>query len=132
MSLLFHLGWWLLALSLSLNIPVSASDQPEPSVSTTQNSSDETALRTLTEAYYKTWAAKELDGFLNLWSAKSPEIEARRKSTQDFFANSERIEVRGLLFRRFVVDGEKANLRVEVNVTVIDAKSKKEREGYGK
>src|SRR5262245_40456391 len=132
MSIVQHYGRWLLVLSLSFNVSATAPFQSSSHASATQNSTEEPALRALAESFYNTWAAKDLDGFLRLWSAKSPELEARQKSSADLFANSARIEVSGLLFRQFRIDAEKANLRVEVNVAVIDAQLNKEKEGYGK
>src|SRR5262245_4114316 len=93
----------LAVLSLSLICTASAQSQSSSSVpnspptSAGQNSTDEAALRALVEAFFNTWAAKDLDGFLHLWSAKSPELEARKQSTSALFGSSEKIEVRDLV-----------------------------------
>ncbi|MGH9843752.1 MAG: tetratricopeptide repeat protein [Blastocatellia bacterium] len=127
-----HLGLWLLALSLSFNGPVLALPKSVSSAPTVQNSADETALRALAEAFFKTWAAKDLDGFLRLWSARSPELEARRKADREFFANSDQVELRGLTIRAVKLDGDKARVRVEADAQVIEAQTGKEKAGYGK
>jgi CHAT domain-containing protein/Tfp pilus assembly protein PilF len=97
-----------------------------------QHSTDEAALRALGEAFFHALSAKNLDEFMRLWSANSPELEARRKRAQELFANSAGIEVTDLLFRQFKVDGEKAFVRIELKMTVIDAKTNRERGGFGK
>jgi len=132
MSYAPHLVGWLLALSPSFNGPPLALRQSAFSTSAVQNSADETALRTLAEGFSKTWAAKDLDGFLRLWSATSPELEARRKATQELFAGSERIELRGQTIRAVKMMGDKARVRVEADAQVIETKTGKPRSGYGK
>jgi len=132
MSSAFRISLCLLALSLNPICPALAEFQPASSVPAAQHSTDEAALRALTEAFFRAWAAKDLEGFLRFWNVKSPEFEARRKRTQELFADSARIEVSDLSFRQFKMDVEKASVRVEVNVTVIDIKTNKEKDGYGK
>ncbi|HKQ79399.1 MAG TPA: CHAT domain-containing protein [Blastocatellia bacterium] len=127
MSMVTCLGGWLLTLSLSLNNPVLTISN-----SATQNSSDEAALRTLAEGFFKTWASKDLDGWLRLWSAQAPELEARKKVTTELFANSARILLTSLTVRRIGLVGEKAWVRVELDAQVIDAQTGKEKTGYGK
>ena len=124
-------GLCLLALSLNFSDAFSALNQPAPFASTMQNSTDGAAIRTLAEAFYKTWAAKDLDGFLSLWSAKAPELEARKKATGALYAGSERIELSDLRTRKVAMAGDCAVARVAVEVKVIDAKTGLAREGYG-
>ncbi|HMB29016.1 MAG TPA: hypothetical protein VKS99_12980, partial [Blastocatellia bacterium] len=125
------LGWWLLTLSLGFNSFASTPSQPS-SATPAQNSADELAARALTEAFFKTWAAKDLDGFLRLWSAKSPELEPRRKSMQELFNSSEKIELRGLTIQAVKIEGDKARVLVEAEAHVIEAKTGKEKAGFGK
>src|SRR5215468_2432809 len=99
-------GLCLLALSLNFSDAFSALNQPAPFASTMQNSTDGAAIRTLAEAFYKTWAAKDLDGFLSLWSAKAPELEARKKATGALYAGSERIELSDLRTRKVAMAGD--------------------------
>src|SRR5262249_38655820 len=55
---------------------------------------DEGALRALAQEFYAAYAKKDLDGFLRLWSAKSPELASRRTAMQKLFANHEKIELK--------------------------------------
>jgi len=98
----------------------------------TQHSADETALCALAEAFFHAWAAKDLDGFLRLWSEKSTELEARRKSAEELFAGSEKIELRNLTIRAVKVAGDNARVRVETDARVTEAGTGKEKAGYGK
>jgi CHAT domain-containing protein len=131
MSMGTRLSWWLLALSLSFNNLIPAPDQPAPSASANQKSSDETALLTLAEAFFGAWAAKDLDGFLRLWSKRAPDLEAQKKSASELFANCEKIVLRSLALRRVRVEGDRACVRVAADARVIEAKTGGERAGYG-
>src|SRR5499427_796482 len=122
----------LLALSPNFINPALAQSQPASSVLVTQHSADETALRALAEAYFHAWAAKDLDGFLRLWSEKSAELEARRKGAQELFAGAEKIELRNLTIRAVKVEGANARVRVETDARVTEATTGKEKAGYGK
>src|SRR5262249_47163257 len=130
----FTLGVSLCLLTLSLNFinPALAQPQSAPSALVTRDSADETALRALAEAYFHAWAAKDLDGFLSLWSDKSTELEARRKGAQELFAGSEKIELRNLTIRAVKVEGDNARVRVETDTRVTEAGTGKEKAGYGK
>src|SRR5262245_53432957 len=132
MSFTLRMSLCLLASSLSLISPILAQTQPASSTPAAQHSSDDAALRALAESFYGAWATKDLDSFLRLWSAQSPDLEARRKETQELFARSERIELRGLTIRAVKVEGGQARVRVEVGALVIEAGTGKEKAGYAK
>jgi CHAT domain-containing protein/tetratricopeptide (TPR) repeat protein len=132
MSFALRVSLCLLALSLNFINPALAQSQSASSTLETRHSADETALRALAEAFFHAWAAKELDGFLRLWSDKSAELEARRKSAQELFAGSEKIELRNLTIRAVKVEGANARVRVETDARVTEAGTGKEKAGYGK
>ncbi|MBO0862963.1 MAG: CHAT domain-containing protein, partial [Chloracidobacterium sp.] len=126
-----------LSLTLSLSLICSAYSQSQspssrPGVAL---GSDESDLRALTEAFYQTWAAKDLNGWLRLWSSQAPEPEARQKVTAELYANTAMITLKSLAVRRVVVIGQKAPkawLSVEIDMQVVDAQTGKEKAGYGK
>ncbi|HEV2669074.1 MAG TPA: tetratricopeptide repeat protein, partial [Blastocatellia bacterium] len=132
MSFTLRVSFCLLALSLNYISPALVQSQPAPLAPAAQHSSDEDALRALAEAVYGAWAAKDLDAFMRLWSAESSELEARRKQTQRFFADSERIEIRSLTIRAVKLDGSQARVRSEADVRVIEGGTGKEKAGDGK
>ena len=99
---------------------------------TPPSAADNTALRALVEEFYGSYAKKDLDGFLRLWSARSPELAARRETMQKLFVDNEKIEVKGLVIRKMAVDGERAKLRLEVEMGAIAVKTGKPADGLGK
>src|ERR1044072_5626526 len=108
---------------------VSAQDESRTQPTAT---SDGAALRALVEEFFGSYAQKDLDGFLRLWSAKSPELATRREAMQNFFVDHEKIEVKGLVIRKMAVEGEKAKLRVELEMSAIEVKTSKPAAGLGK
>src|SRR5262249_17452935 len=65
-------------------------------------------------------------------SVKSPELEARRKETEELFGYREEIELQSQTIRAVKMTGDQARVRVEVDVRVIEAQTGKEKAGYGK
>ncbi|HEY6806757.1 MAG TPA: tetratricopeptide repeat protein [Pyrinomonadaceae bacterium] len=96
------------------------------------SASDNTALHALVEEFYGSYARKDLAGFVRLWSSKSPELAARRETMQKLFVDNEKIEVKDLVIRKIAVDGEKAKLRIELEVDAIEVKTSKPAAGLGK
>ncbi len=121
-----------LTFGLSFNGPVLKYSQPASTVQKIQNSTDESEIRALTDAFYRSWAAKDLDGFSHLWSASSSEAESRKKSAQELFGVAEKIELRSLTIRAVKLEGGKARVRVETDARVIEAGTGNERKGFGK
>jgi CHAT domain-containing protein/Tfp pilus assembly protein PilF len=107
---------------------VSAQDESR----TRPSAADDAALRALVEEFYGSYAKKDLDSFLQLWSAKAPELAARRETMQKLFADNEKIEVKDLVIRQMAVEGEKAKLRVELEISAIEVKTSKPAAGLGK
>jgi CHAT domain-containing protein len=107
MPIVTNLGWWLVALSLSFNVAVPALSQPASSAPAIQNSSDQEALRALTEKYGATIAASDLEGMRQLWDPQSPNLDARLKFYQGVFTNI-RVEFVSLNVTRLEVTGDKA------------------------
>jgi CHAT domain-containing protein len=97
----------LLALSLSFNVAFLALSQPASSAPAIQNSSDQEALRALTEKYGATIAASDLEGMRRLWDPQSPNLDARLKFYQGVFTNI-RVEFASLNVTRLEVTGDKA------------------------
>jgi hypothetical protein len=94
--------------------------------------SDDAALSTLVQEFYGSYAKKDLDGFVRLWSAKSPDLAAHRKAMQKLFVDNEKIEVKGLVIRKMAVEGEKAKLRVAVEIGATEVKTGKSAYNLGK
>ncbi len=123
---------WSGILACLLFSSVLAQDESRKARPGSASAADEAALRALAQEFYAAYAKKDLDGFLQLWSAKSPELAARRQAMQKLFADHEKIEVKDLVIRKMAVEGEKAKLRVEVEINAIETKTGKPAPGLGK
>jgi CHAT domain-containing protein/tetratricopeptide (TPR) repeat protein len=96
------------------------------------SSADEASLRSLIQRYFVIYEKRDLNELLKLWSEKSPDLASNRKSLEDTFAKSSRIELKGLSLGKMTIHTDKAQMRLGVEITAIDAKSEKPMEGFGK
>jgi CHAT domain-containing protein/tetratricopeptide (TPR) repeat protein len=92
----------------------------------------ETALCSVVAELFAAYAREDLDGYMKLWSAKSPDLAARQKTLQELFTANDKIEVKTLNFRKVNLEGEKASVRVTVDLSALDAKTGKPAQGFGK
>ena len=119
------------AFQLSLILFVALGFQPSNHAQ--KNSPDtETAFSPVVDELFVAYAREDLEGYLKLWSAKSPDRDARRKALQDLFAANEKIEVKSVAIRNLKEESEKASLRVSVEITAFDVKTGKPAQGFGK
>src|SRR5262249_2280906 len=116
---------WSVILTCLLFSSMPAQDESRKERPASAAAADELALRALAEEFYASYAKKDLDGFLRLWSARAPELAARRQTMQKLFADHEKIEVKGLVIRKMAVEAEKAKLRVELEMSAIEVKTGK-------
>jgi CHAT domain-containing protein/tetratricopeptide (TPR) repeat protein len=122
----------LCSLALSLILVSIATPQSQPSsVPAPPQSSSESAVRAMAEEYFALYAAKDLDGLMSLWSKQSPDLESRKQEIQKLFASYEKIEVKSLAVLRVTIAGEKARLRVNVEINAVEAKTGKPAAGFG-
>lgn len=121
-----------LALCLLLNGPL-AFNAPGLFIQPAQaQSSDDAALRSLTEQFYSAFARKDLAAYLKLWSERSPDFKSLQKSTQDLFGSLEHIEVKGLNVTKVSVENDKATVRLAVEIVAVDAKTGQPSPRFGK
>src|SRR5690349_5417540 len=85
---------------------------------------DEAALRRLVEQCCATYAKKDLEGAIALWSAKSPEFAPRRQAMVQLFKIYDRMEVPRYEVRRVAL-GERPSIRVAVDIAGVEAGSGK-------
>jgi len=131
MSFTLRISLCFLASGLTFIIPTSAQSQSAAPATAAQYSADEAALLSLAESFFFTWAAKDLDGFLRLWTPKAPDLESRKQETQELFAGHEKIEVKKVTVYKVTIDGDKARLRVDVEINATEAKTGKPAPGFG-
>jgi tetratricopeptide (TPR) repeat protein len=67
-----------------------------------------------------------------LWSQRSPGFAARKQELQQTFAANERMEVNGLAVGKVTVEGDRATVRVSVEMRAIEMKTGKAVGGLGK
>jgi tetratricopeptide (TPR) repeat protein len=73
-------------------------------------------IRALVDRLFKAYARKDLDGFMALWSKKSPDYAARTRTMRQLFAETGLIELKELQVLRVVVDGDSARVRFRVEL----------------
>jgi len=82
-------------------------------------------LRVLAVEFYARYTKEDVDGFMSLWSAESPDAAARKQAAEKFFAEHERIEVANLTIRKLTVDGDKAKAWVDLEIRAVEVKTGK-------
>src|SRR5215468_5955628 len=120
-----------LALSLIIVRPAAPQSQSPSSVPASHQSSAESAARAVVEKYFALYAAKDLDGMMSLWSQQSPDLESRKQAIRKLFTDYDKIEVKSLVIRSVTIEGEKARLRVDVEVNGVETKTGKPAAGFG-
>jgi CHAT domain-containing protein/tetratricopeptide (TPR) repeat protein len=93
----------------------SAASSAQPLMATR----DDPAWRDVVNSYFLTYAKKDIEGVLSLWSGQSPQLAAERQALGETFAAYEKIELKEVTLRSVKVEGEKVAVRaaVEMNVT---------------
>ena len=97
-----------------------------------KSSDTEATLRSVVDELFAAYAREDIEGYMKLWSAKSPDLTARRKSMQDLFTANDKIEVKTLNIRKLNPEGEKASVRVTAEMSALDTKTGKPAQGFGK
>ena len=102
--------WLKLALCLTLCLPCPARAE----------TTDEAALRALAERFFAAYESRDLDGLMRLWSEKSPESTANKKTFQQTFG-ANKIELKGLTIRLVGMENDRARVRVIVEQCLVDS-----------
>ena len=118
------------AFQLSLILVVALCFQPSNHAQ--KNSLDtETTLRSLIDELFVAYASEDVEGYMKLWSAKAPDLEARRKALQDFFTANDKIEAKSVAIRKVKLESEKASMRVALEMTALNVKTGKPAVSFG-
>jgi CHAT domain-containing protein len=91
------------------------------SVFSQSQQNDAEAIRNLVGRLFDLYKQKDLDKLIACWSEKSPFLAENKKALQEDFDAYETISVKGFDIRDRKVDGEKATLRVSVEVAITRA-----------
>jgi len=84
-------------------------------------------VRAVVEKYFATYAVKDLDGLMSLWSEKSPDYVPFKQSLQRQFA-AENFSFSDPVISRVKVEGEKVGLRAVTNLIAVNLKNNQKRE----
>ncbi|HEU0185684.1 MAG TPA: tetratricopeptide repeat protein, partial [Blastocatellia bacterium] len=131
MSFMFRAQLCSLALSLIVVCPAAPQSQSSSSIPDSHQSPAESAARAVVEKYFALYAAKDLDGMMILWSQQSPDLESRKQAMRKLFTDYDKIEVKSLVIRIVTIEGEKAKLRVDIEVNGVETKTGKPAAGFG-
>jgi CHAT domain-containing protein/Tfp pilus assembly protein PilF len=96
------------------------------------DSPDDHVLRGIIDEFFAAYSRKDVDAFVRLWSAKSPDLAVRRQEIQKLFGEAKTVEVRGLVVSKVTVDGDRARLRVSADISVVNVQTAKATAGYRK
>src|SRR5688572_19858941 len=80
-----------------------------PSIAQTP-SQDEASFRRLLERYFAAYEQKDLNALIGQWSEKSPDLASNKKSLQESFAATQKIEIKSLSIGKIAMDGAKARV----------------------
>ena len=84
----------------------------------------EAVLRPLAGEFFGRYAGEDLEAFMTLWSAESPEREARRRAAEKFFAAAASVEAVSVAVWRVAVEGGTAKVWVDAELRATDAAGK--------
>jgi len=92
----------------------------------------ESSLRSVVDELFAAYAKEDIDGYMKLWSPKSPDVEVRRKALQELFSANDKIELKSLSIGKVNVEREKARVRVAIEMTALNVKTGKPSVSFGK
>src|SRR5215470_18090670 len=115
--LLSKSGTWLLRVALlvaAFYCSAPAQDNSGSLQTASARPEDDGALRKLASEYYLTYSRKDLEGFLSLWSQKSPGFASRKDEVEESFRASKEIEKKRITVRSLIIGGDEAQARVDI------------------
>jgi tetratricopeptide (TPR) repeat protein len=93
---------------------------------------DESNLRNLIERFFAAYQKEDLEAIIGLRSVTSPDLPLARQSLQQTFAENDEIRLNNLALSKVKFRGEKAIVRVTVDLSAVDAKTRNPSTGLGK
>ncbi len=92
---------------------------------------DETAIRALVDSFFAAYQKEDISGVESMLNIKSPDFAATKQQLQRVFTENEKIEIKGLTVRKLALDGAKATVRVNLELSAVDKKTKAAATGFG-
>src|SRR5215813_8170246 len=127
MSYVFRVSLCALVLSLSLKSPAFSQVQSSSAVPNSSQPPAEPAVRAVVEKYFALYAAKDIDGLMNLWSRQAPDYTSFKQDLERQFKTGDHLFSLPTI-SRVKVEGEKVSLRATANLTAVNLKSDQKRE----
>jgi CHAT domain-containing protein/tetratricopeptide (TPR) repeat protein len=93
---------------------------------------EEVALRVLVEKFFSAYPKKDLDGFMSLWSAKSPDFVSRRRTMQELFSARDQFRLEKLTIVKTTLEAGKASVRASLVMEAVVSETGKSAPGFGK
>ncbi|MET0648679.1 MAG: CHAT domain-containing tetratricopeptide repeat protein [Pyrinomonadaceae bacterium] len=93
---------------------------------------EEVALRVLVEKFFVAYTNKDLDGFMSLWSAKSPDFVSRRRLMQELFDTRNQFRLEKLTIVKTTLEAEKASVRASLVMEAVVSETGKPAPGFGR
>jgi CHAT domain-containing protein/Tfp pilus assembly protein PilF len=93
---------------------------------------EQPAPHTLVEKFFAAYTTKDLDGFMSLWSAKSPDFASRRQTMRELFSTHDHFRFEGLTVGKVTLEAEKASVRARLLMNADDLKMGKPALGFGR
>ena len=93
--------------------------------------SDDEILQSITKTFFDAYKRKDVDALVALWKVETPELSAFTADARQTFSAVGNIEIENLEFRRIVVNGSEAVVRVRLKMHATDSKSAQPAKGFG-
>jgi CHAT domain-containing protein/uncharacterized protein HemY len=92
---------------------------------------DDAAIRKLIDRFFVEYQKKNLEGLMSLWSAKSVDLAASRRSFERTFNDHSSIKVKVLSVDKVTIEADNAKVLFSVEVNALDARTGKAAAGFG-
>jgi CHAT domain-containing protein/ketosteroid isomerase-like protein len=92
---------------------------------------DEALIHNIVERYFAAYAGQDVDAMSRLWSDKSAEFEAHRKTLEKFFSENDSIHIE-IDYRRVETSGDSAVVCVSVDINATQKKTGDRTPGFGR
>jgi CHAT domain-containing protein/tetratricopeptide (TPR) repeat protein len=93
---------------------------------------DMAAIRKVVEQFFAAYAKEDLEGLMSLWSERSSDLSAVKQNLTKTFNDHRNIEVKNLDISKVTIEAGEAKVRLNAEVTALDAKSGKPAEDFGR
>jgi CHAT domain-containing protein/Tfp pilus assembly protein PilF len=124
-----RLSWVVL---ITLFLQTLAYDQEVRRPSSPLLPADEASLRAALDQYLAAYAREDLEACVRLWSVNSPNLASRKDTLDKLFKANEGISIKNTTIHKVSADAERATVRLGVEVSAVDAKTKKTAGGFGR